>query len=271
MNELAHKSVVLTGASAGLGAALAEGLAAAGGRLTLMARDAGRLEAVAAQCQRLGAEAQIVSGDVTRPDDCGRAVEAAAARFGGVDYMLCNAGLSMWARFEDVVDMGVFRRLMEVNYLGTVHCIHHALPHLKKSRGMAVAVSSIQGRIGVPLHTGYVAAKHAVQGFCTALRLELAGSGVDVLTVLPHWLKGTDLRQSALGGDGQSLGAQSRRHSSESVDVAEASRLILEAMRQRRRELIFPWKLKALVALNALAPKRAEAIILRAVRKQDAS
>ena len=100
---------------------------------------------------------------------------------------------------------------METNYLGAVYCTYHALSYLKKSRGMIVAISSIQGKIAVPYHSGYVASKHAVQGFFDTLRSEIEGQGVDVLTVLPYWLKGTTLRNSAFGKDGMALGQESKK------------------------------------------------------------
>jgi short-subunit dehydrogenase len=265
----AGRSLVLTGASSGLGAALALSLARQGGRLTLLARAAEPLEEVGAECRRVGGEVLCIAGDVTVAADCERLMSAAAQKWGKIDYLIANAGASMWARFEEVEDLEIFRRLMEVNYMGAVHCIHYALPHLRRSGGLFAAVSSIQGKIGVPLHSGYVAAKHALQGFCDTLRMELDGSGVDVLTVMPHWLQGTNLRQSAFGGDGKALGATSRRHNKESISLEQASEWILAAMTARQRQLIFPWKLKALVALNLVAPKRAEALIKGAMNKQD--
>ena len=265
----AGKRVVLTGASSGLGAALALELARRGARLALLARDQAKLDGVGDACREQGAEVLCIAGDVTVEADCRALVQTAAEAWEGIDHLVANAGASMWARFEDIEDLSVFRRLIEVNYLGAVYCVHFALPYLRQSNGLFTAVSSIQGKIGVPLHTAYVGAKHALQGFCATLRMELEGSGVEVLTVMPHWLQGTNLRQSALGGDGRQLGPSSRKHSKESVSLEQASAWMLEAMADRRRELVFPWKLKALVALNVVAPQRAEALIKGAVDKQD--
>jgi len=264
-----EKAVVITGASSGLGAALALEFARSGGDLALFSPEQERQEEVAGLCEERGARALAVIGDVTRPEDCKRLIEETVARFGGVDYLIANAGISMWARFDEVEDLEIIRRLVEVNYLGAVNCVHYALPHLKRTRGMIVAITSIQAKIGVPLHTGYVASKHALQGFCETLRMELDGSGVDVLTVLPHWLRGTELRQHAFGSDGSELGISSRRHSRESVAVEDACQAIMDAMRRRKRELIIPWKLKVLLGLNLVSPKLAESIIKGAVKQQD--
>jgi NAD(P)-dependent dehydrogenase (short-subunit alcohol dehydrogenase family) len=264
-----EKTAVITGASSGLGAALALKLAGAGANLGLFSPEREQQEEVAGRCRETGGNALAIIGDVTQPADCRRLIEETAARFGNIDYLIANAGISMWAPFEQVDDLKVFRRLMEVNYLGAVHCIHYALPHLRKRRGMVVAITSIQGRIGVPMHTGYVASKHALQGFCETLRMELKGSGVDILTVLPHWLRGTELRQRAIGADGKKLGGASRQHSSESISLETACTAIVQAIVRRRRELIIPAKLKGLLALNQFFPKWAEALIENAVDKQN--
>ena len=261
-----ERSVVITGASSGLGAALAGAFARDGARLTLMARRADRLAEVAEGCG--GAEVEAVEGDVTVPGDGERLVQAAVSAHGGIDCLVANAGVSMWSSFEEVQDLSLFRRLMEVNYLGAVHCVHPALPHLKDRRGQFVAISSIQGRVGVPQHTGYSASKHALQGFCDALRMELEGSGVNVLTVVLHWLGGTELREQAYAADGRPFGEGRRRPSRDAIGLEETCDAILRAVKGRRRELVMPWKLKALLAIRALRPRLAEAIVRRAVNRQ---
>ena len=269
MGLLENKVVIITGASSGLGAVLSEELARSGANLSLFARREEKLHETADRCRVLGAQVLTVSGDVTVAEDCKRLVDETVSKFGRLDYLVANAGISMWAKFEDVSDLSLFRQLMETNYLGVVHCVHPALPYLKKQRGMVVAISSIQGKIGVPLHTGYVASKHAVLGFFEALRMELDGSGVDVLTVLPHWLRGTDLRQNAFGKDGATLGESSRRHSKESISLENCSKAILKAMKKRKRELVIPWKLRTLPWLNLIHPKLVAWLVRGKVHEQD--
>ena len=269
--EHRDQSVVITGASSGLGAALARSFADAGARLTLLARRQDQLEEIAAGCRTVGAEVETVVGDVTRIEDGQRLVDHAVTAHGGIDCLIANAGMSMWAPFEQVTDLTLFRQLMEVNYLGAVYCVHPALPHLQQRQGQFVAISSIQGRMGVPNHTGSVAAKHALQGFCDTLRMEQQGRGVGVLTVLLHWLRGTELRHHAFGADGAPMGDTRRGHSSESVSLEQACTAILRGVSRRERELVIPAKLKALAVLKALRPRSAEAIVQRAVDKQDES
>ncbi len=281
-------AVAITGASSGLGARLAEAFAAEGAELALFARSEDRLRAVADACRvaRSGAEdvapgspssrgellgPLTVSGDVADPDACRALVEATAERFGGLDVLVACAGVSMWARFEDVEDLGVFRRLMEVNYLGLVYCVRFALPHLRRSAGLLVAISSVQGRVGVPYHTGYAAAKHAVQGFCDSLRMELRGSGVDVLTVLPHWIRGTRLRERAFDGRGGRRGGAHAAHGDGALAPEEVARRILDAARRRDRALYLPGKLRYLPCLAALAPELADRLIVSRVDREGAS
>ena len=119
--SIAGKSVLISGASHGLGEALAGEFTRRGARLTLLARTGDELEAVADRCRRTGGDAIAVAGDVTSGDDCRRAVDAAVDRHGGLDILIANAGLSMWAPFEQVESTDVLRRLMDVNYMGAVN------------------------------------------------------------------------------------------------------------------------------------------------------
>ena len=267
--SLSNKTVVITGASAGLGATLAVECAQQGARVVLLARNAERLEAVARECEQLGSEVLTVVGDVAVAEDGRRLVEAAIERFERIDYLVANAGISMWTEFAAIEDVTLFRKLMEVNYLGAVHCVHPALPHLKKSKGLFVAISSIQGQVGVPLHTGYSASKHALQGFCDALRMEVAESGVGVMTVLLHWLRGTELRQRALGKDGKALGAASREHRAEAVSLEKAAQAIVRGMQKRRRQLYVPRRLRLLAMVHALWPALAERVVKGKVAREE--
>lgn len=263
------KTVLITGASSGLGAALALKFAQTGAKLALFALDEPGLRQTAESCVKRGAETITATGDVADPADCEKLVNATISRYGGLDYLILCAGISMWARFEEIKDLSLFQKLMNTNYLGAVNFTYYALPHLRQRRGMIVAITSIQGKIGVPLHTGYVASKHALQGFFDSLRTELAGSGVHILLVLPHWLRGTNLRKSAFGADGRALGETSAKHNSESIGLEECARAIMKAMRKRARELIIPSKLKLLPWLKLIAPRLLDHIVSRKVKQQN--
>lgn len=267
--SMKDKRVIITGASSGLGASLAEAMAGQGADLTLFARREAQLGVVAERCRALGGRARTIVGDVTSQDDCQRLVDAATEEEKGIDLLVANAGVSMWARFDQVEDPSVFASLMETNYLGVVYPLHYALPHLKAARGSIVAISSIQGKIGVPLHSGYVASKHAVVGLLSTLRQELKGSGVHILTVMPHWLRGTNLRENAFGKDGTALGEGRRGHSKESISLDACSQAILDALAKRKREIVVPWKLRLLPWLNLISPETLDRVVTGAVEKQE--
>jgi short-subunit dehydrogenase len=189
MAGFANRVMVITGASSGIGRELARQLATQGARLVLAARDQARLTEVSEECRQLGAETLVVPTDVTSQDACRELVAKTVEKFGALDVLVNNAGSAMWSRFDELHDLAIIERLMRVNYLGGVYCTHAALPHLKKSRGLIVAMASISGLLGVPLLTGYSASKHAVFGFFESLRIELAASGVGVTILAPDFVQ----------------------------------------------------------------------------------
>jgi short-subunit dehydrogenase len=264
----AGKTVVITGASSGLGESLALELAKKNANLSLFDRNEEGLQRVEKLCKDKGAEVSFTKGDVTSPDDCKKLVINTIEKFGSIDYLVLSAGVSMWAKFDEVTDLSLFRKLIETNYLGSVNCTYFALPHLKKSKGMIVVITSIQGKISVPYHTGYVASKHALIGFFDTLQMELKGSGIDILQVLPHWLRGTNLRSNAFDKDGSKVGDSRVSHSKESVSLEECTVEIIKAMKKRKRELIIPSKLKILLWLKSISPGIAERIISGKVKEQ---
>jgi short-subunit dehydrogenase len=155
---------------------------------------------------------------------------------------------------------------MRVNYLGAVYCTHHALPHLKKTGGLLVAVSSLTGKTGVPTRTGYAASKHAMQGFFDSLRIELYGSGVDVLVVSPGFVA-TDVRAHAFGPDGKALG-ESPRHERNNMPLDECVRQIVAAMSERRRELVMTRQARVGLILKLFAPGLVDKIAAGAVKRR---
>jgi NAD(P)-dependent dehydrogenase (short-subunit alcohol dehydrogenase family) len=221
-----NKTIILTGASAGIGRGLALALAQQSANLVLAARSQAALEETVALCAKQGGRAIAVLTDVTQPEACEQLIESAVATFEQIDCLVNNAGITMLTRFDQVTDLSVFEQVMRVNYLGAVYCTHYALPHLKRSRGLLVAISSLCGKTAVPTRTGYVASKHAMQGFFDTLRIELQGSGVDVLVVSPGFVA-TDIRERALGGNGQALGQSPRNEEQRTMSIEDCVRQIV--------------------------------------------
>ncbi len=259
------KSILLTGASAGIGRELAKVIAAKHGRIALAARNAEALEELAAECRARGGEALAVPTDVTDPDACRRLVEQTVEAFGGIDVVVNNAGLSMWARFDEVTDLSLFERIMRVNYLGSVYVTWHALPHLKRSRGLLVAVSSLTGKTGVPARSGYAASKHAVQGLFDSLRIELRHTGVDVLVVSPGFVE-TDIRSHALGGDGKPLEVSPRDEARGTMKLEDCVAQIVDGIAHRRREVVMTPQAKVGMFVKPFAPRVIDWVAARTIK-----
>ena len=261
----AGKSIVLTGASSGIGRALARALASQRPKLALAARDAAALEAVAAECRARGATAIAVPTDVTDPEAARRLIEAAVAELGALDVLVNNAGASMMARFDEMTDLSVFESLMRVNYLACVHLTHHALPHLKRSRGQVVVMASLAGLTGVPTRTGYAASKHAVIGFFDSLRVELAGTGVAVTVVAPDFVV-SEIHRRSVGPDGRPLG-KSPMQESRIMTAEECAALTLRAMEKRARLAVLSARGRWGRFVRLFAPGLIDRIAARAVRE----
>ncbi len=266
MRTFAGKTVLITGASEGIGRALAHELAGERANLLLGARDAARLEEAAAGCRARGAQVETVAMDVARPQDCRDCVARAVQRFGGLDALVNNAGITMWARFEAVTDFSVYERLLAVNYLGAVHMTAAALPYLKASRGLVVAVASIAGLTGVPERTGYAASKHAMVGFFESLRIELAGSGVDVTIVAPDFVV-SQIHRRATGADGRPLG-HTPMQETRIMSAERCAQLIAAGMRARRRLLITSARGRLGRWARLVVPRLVDATSARAIRER---
>ena len=265
MAVYASKVVVVTGASQGIGKALCLELAGQRPRLVLAARDASAVEAVAAECRFRGAEALVVPTDVSEEAACRALVEKTVERFGGVDVLVNNAGMGMLARFEDVTDLSLYERLMRVNYLGSVYPTFYALPHLKRSRGQIVAVSSLVGFTGAPMRTAYAATKHAQVGFFDSLRVELRGTGVSVTVIAPYFVQ-SEIRKRSPGPDGRTVEASPVRES-EIMSAEECARRMVRAMERRQRMLVMSFKGRLGRWVKLVAPDLVDRMAAEAVRK----
>ncbi len=257
--------VVLTGASSGIGREMALQLADRGARLALAARGAGRLEKVAAACRERGGEALSVPTDVGDRAACSVLIDAAVERWGRLDVLIANAGISMWARFDELEDPGIFEEILRVNFLGAVWCTHSALPHLKEARGRLVGVSSLTGKTGVPTRSGYAASKHAMAGFFDTLRIELLDSGVTVTMAYPDFVA-TEIRERAYGPDGRPLGT-SPVQEGRVMSAELCARRILRAAERREREIVMSARGRLGLWLKLLAPGVVDRIAQAAIRR----
>jgi len=262
--------VIITGASDGIGAEIARQLAQAQGsalQLVLAARNWQKLEAVANDCRQHGAMVVVRPTDVGKEADCRALVADAVARFGSIDTLINNAGMSGHALLEDVPDLSWYEDLMRVNLWGSVWCTHAALPHLKASRGRIVAVSSLAGIVALPGRTAYSTTKFAMNGFFEALRIEMAPHGVSVTVAYPG-VVATDIRLRGYNAQGLSAG-QSKLDEADAMPVDTCARLILAAVDQRKREVVMSAKGRLARWLKLIAPGLVDRMALQAI-KQDA-
>lgn len=257
--------VVLTGASTGIGEAMAHELAGRGAWLVLAARNADKLEAVAAECRKRGGRVLVVPTDVTSEDACRELIERAVAEYGRIDTLINNAGLSMWMKFEDVEDLSSLEYIMRVNYFGSMYCTYYALPHLKRSRGRIVAIASVTARTGVPTRTGYAASKHAMVGFFESLRIEVEDDGLSVTIAFPDFVA-SGMHTRSLGADGKPLG-----HNPLQVDKLMtsdvAARLIIDGAADRKRQVIMSNRSRFGQWLKLIAPRKVDEMAKGAIAK----
>ena len=254
---------IITGASTGIGEELAYRLAQQGAHLVLTARRQDELDRVAEKARSFGAKVSTVSADVAKSDDCKKIIDTALAEFGRIDTLVCNAGMTMWAKFADIKDIAMLDRIMQVNYMGAVYCTHHALPHLVKTKGRIVGVASLTALVGVPTRTGYAASKHAMRGFFDSLRIELADQGVSVTMIYPGFVA-TGIRENATGADGKPAKIDPV-NKDDVMSVEECTSIIVRAIESRQREEIMTLKGKLGQWVKLIAPGVIDGMAKRAV------
>jgi NAD(P)-dependent dehydrogenase (short-subunit alcohol dehydrogenase family) len=239
--------ILITGGSSGIGHATAVRVATLGASVALLARTVAPLELAVQDLQRLGARALAVPADVTDPGQCERAIEATVAHFGRLDALICSAGISMRSTLEGS-DLAASEQVMRVNFFGTLYPTYFAIPHVKRTRGSLIAVSSLTGKRGIPSYSIYGASKFAVQGLYESLRIELAGGGVNVGVVSPGFVD-TPLRHRVLGSDGKPWSTPPPPPF-RIWPVEKCVDCIMRVLLKRRRQALLPWFVGPLIALD---------------------
>ena len=246
--DLKNKTVIITGASSGIGKACAEEFARRGANLVLGARQYVTLCEITADLEtRYGIRAVAVSCDVSREQDCELLVQQAMHTFSRIDVLINNAGVSMRALFRDL-DLVVLRQLMDVNFWGAVYCTKFAL----RNRGSVVGVSSIAGFRGLPGRTGYSASKFALNGFLESLRVENLKTGLHVMVAAPGFTA-SNIRSTALASDGSAHGETSMDEG-KMMTSEEVAAIIADGVEKRKRTLVMTSQGKLAVLMNKLFP-----------------
>lgn len=262
------KNFLITGASAGLGSSLAMQIAKRGGYLTLCARRLGALKELETLITNRYPGVQVIccETDVTDKNAMCHAVELSVARFGGLDVFIANAGQSMWTRFSDIEDPDRLKEMMDLNYMGVVNGAFYALPFLRTTGGSFVAISSVQGVIPVPYHSGYVASKYAVNGFIETLSLE--EPQVHFLLAMPSWIAGTELRSHALTGTKAGSIEVNKSHGRSAMSSEECAERIIDGIEAKKGSLFMPGIFKVVPMLRNLFKKTVDGVIQQKVSGQ---
>jgi NAD(P)-dependent dehydrogenase (short-subunit alcohol dehydrogenase family) len=245
------KTVVITGASSGIGEALALRFAALKANVVMGARNSDKLSELASVIGSKGSSTAWTATDVSKEEDCRRLIELAVERFGGIDVLVCNAGISMRALLDDV-EIPVLQRLMDVNFWGTVYCTKYALPHLQRSHGTLVGVSSVAGIHGLPGRTGYSASKYAMTGFLETVRIENLRRGLHVMVACPGFTA-SNVRVAALTADGSSQG-ETPRNEEKMMSADEVARRIIRGIARRKRFITMEFQGRATRFIKKFAP-----------------
>ncbi len=233
-----NRVVIVTGASAGIGAALAEELAKQGARIAIAARREDRLDEVAKKCRALGCEVLITPTDVCDESQCEKLIEKTLEHYGQLDMLINNAGLAATALFDQFPDLNLFRHVINVNFYGVIHCTYYALPYLKQTKGRIVTISSIGGKTAIPYNTPYCASKYALHGFLDALRMETKSHGVSVTTICPWWVV-TEFHEAQMDKNGISRGAGGRKiYHKRMMTAKRCAEITLKAAHKRKREIL---------------------------------
>jgi short-subunit dehydrogenase len=256
--KLQGKVAVITGASMGIGEAIAKLFFNEGARLVLCSRDLARTRA-AAERIGAGADAITVACDVSRRDQANALAQSAIQKFGRIDIWVNNAGFGLNDSVEKM-DMAQFRQMFDTNFFGTVECMQVAIPIMRQQGGGDIVnISSVSGHLAAPYMAGYAATKHAMQAIGMAARMELKRHNINVVTVCPGFIATDFSKNMAKGSQPQRVGAAARY----AVGADVVARDTLKAVLKRKRQAVTPWFYWLFIKLYQNAP----GIVERTIRK----
>lgn len=259
------KVVIITGASSGIGEALAYKFAKSGSKVVMGARNLDRLTVIAEDLKKSGSEVAYTQCDVSIEGDCRNLILTAIENFGKVDILINNAGISMRALFEKA-DLEVVKRLMDVNFWGTVYCTKYSLPYILKQKGSIAGVSSIAGIVGLPARTGYSASKFAMNGFLGSLRTENIKKGLHVLVAYPGFTE-SNIRTTSLQADGTAQG-ESPRDEGKMMTAKEVAGHIYKAIKKRKSKIVLTNEGKLVNMISKFFPDMLDNMVYKSLAKE---
>jgi short-subunit dehydrogenase len=264
-NFFRDKVVIVTGASTGIGRAIAKEFARNGSKVVLAARSLDKLMSLEKEIRDEGFEALSCVTDVTSEEECRRLTETAVGKYGTIHILINNAGISMRALFEEV-EISVLKRLMDVNFWGTVYCTRYALPYVVANKGSIVGVSSTAGYHGLPGRTGYSASKFAIHGFMETLRIEYMTQKLHVMIIMPGFTS-SDIRRHALVADGSEQGV-SPREEKKMMAPEYVAAWVLKGIRKRKRNKIMTVSGRLIALLQRIFPKTIDYVFFLTMKNE---
>lgn len=266
MYSFQDKVVAITGASSGIGKALAEVFLNSGAKVAVCARNLAKLDEVFRGVDKSNLLA--LKADVSQEEDCKAFIDGIIARWGRVDVLINNAGTSMRALFDEL-DLSVLKELMDINFWGTVYCTKYALPSIMQHKGIIVGVSSIAGYRGLPARTGYSASKFAMHGFLEGLRTEMLHTGTHVMWVCPGFTA-SNIRNVARSADGTAQG-DTPLEEGKLMSAEKCAQIIKDSMARRKRTVVMTGQGKLTVWMNKLFPALADKLVYKHFLKEPGS
>ncbi len=260
-----NKVIIITGASSGIGKALAFALAKKGNKLVLAGRNKEKLNAVLQKMNEVNISAISIVTDVCKKEDCKNLIHKCITEFGRIDVLINNAGISMRALFNES-DLEVIDKVMNTNFWGTVFCTKYALPYLLQSNGSLVGVSSIAGHIGLPERSAYSASKFAMNGFLESVRSENMENDLHVLIACPGFTA-SNIRKAALTKDGTPQ-KESPRNEQKMMTAKKVAKNIICAIDCKKDTLTLSINGKLAVWLNRFFPKLAKRLVFDHFKKE---
>ena len=262
------KTVVITGGSDGIGKALCLEYGRRGYAVSFTGRSEEKLKSVSELLKNEGIIHQSFCLDAASDQDNEKLVSETIAAFGRIDVLICNAGISMRALFQNL-SIQSFEKVIRVNFLGAVSLIQHALASLIQSQGIIIGISSINGRRATPARTAYAASKYAMEGFLESLRMELTADGVRVMVVCPGFTK-SNMRGSSIMPNGNEQG-ESKLDEAKMMTAETVAKRVFRAMSKEKRDLILTTQGKLAVWGNKFFPALMDKIVFKVMSKKSDS
>lgn len=263
--KLKDKVVVITGATSGIGEACAFIFGKEGAKIVITGRSNEKLELSSERLRGAGIEVMTILSDASSEADNRSMAEKTLEKFGRIDILINNAGISMRALFQDL-DLDVFRKVIDTNFWGTVYATKYCLPAILKSKGSIIGISSINGYRGTPARTAYTASKYAINGFFESLRTEIMNKGVHVMIAAPGFTS-SNIRNNALTAHGETQG-ESPRDEGKMMSAEQVADEILKAVLKRKRDLVLTTQGKLAVFLNKWIPGFMDGMVYREMAKE---